>query len=463
VSSSAALALRVLRAEGPRSFAERLLGRAGEWRRTRSFSAPHAGDPPLFAAVLNLLGTPPWPHLGGVQLQLAERLAAERHRRPVALLHPRDGRYRLEFDDGERRRALDFGALAPPSSAVAARPAPAPAAPPVLFDPTFERAVRAAVTCVDAAAVHLENAAGLPLGSLAALAEEGKPWILSLHDFSLFCPRPHLMEQPADRFCRYSTDPERCAACLSHDWPVALGFQEERRALARRLLAAAAAVVHPSDFLRRQTLDLFPGLDPARHHVIAPAARLPHRALAPTTPVRPPRHLAFVGSVQPYKGAPIFEELVRRLAPDHAQVRWSVFGGGDAALLRRLRSLPGVRVRGFYRPGTLGRRLRAVRGDLALLLSPCPETYSLTLEECAAAGIPVLAFDQGAIAERVRLRGGGVLVPAEGGTEALAPRLADLLAGREPLPPAAAPTALTGDQAAVAWLALYREVQALAP
>jgi glycosyltransferase involved in cell wall biosynthesis len=142
-------------------------------------------------------------------------------------------------------------------------------------------------------------------------------------------------------------------------------------------------------------------------------------------------------------------------------VRWSVFGGGDAALLARLRSLPGVRVRGFYRPGTLPRRLRAAGVDLALLLSPCPESYSLTLEECAAAGVPVLAFDHGAVAEKIRRRGGGDLVALAGGVDALdalVARVAALLAGAEPLPPATAPAALTGGEAAAAWLALYREL-----
>lgn len=462
------LLLRVLAGEGVRGFSERVLGRVGEWRRDRSFSPARPGEP-LAAPLLNLLGTPPWPHLGGVQLQLAQRLASERAARAVALLFPRGGRFRLEHEDAGRRRALDFG--------------PAPPTPPILRSPELERAVREALARTGAAAVHLENPAGLPLASLLALAEAGPPWILSVHDFSLFCPRPHLVEEPRHAFCHYSTDPERCAACLAHDWPVARGFQESRRGLAHRLLVVAAAAVYPSDFLRRRHLELFPGLDPSRHRVIAPAVHLPRLPPAPalpsppaavrvgpdgvpgsvagahTHPVRAPRHVAFVGSVQVHKGALLFEQVVRRLAPLHPHVAWSVFGGGDAEILRRLRRLPGVRVHGFYRPGTLPGRLRRAGVDFALLASIWPESYSIALEECAAAEVPVLAFDLGAPGERVRALGGGALVPLEGGAAAFAERLAAFIDGREPLPPlrtAGAPPHPAA--AAAACLALYHEL-----
>ncbi len=296
-----------------------------------------------------------------------------------------------------------------------------------------------------APALHVEGLAGLPLGSLLHF-----PLIVSLHDFAAFCPRPHLLERPFERFCHYSRDLARCGRCLRHDWPVDDAFQGERRELARDLLERATAVIYPSDFLRRTHFELFPGLE-GTHRVVEPPAG--DGAAVRPRPPGPLRHVAYVGSVQPHKGARVFEEVVRSLAG--SGLRWSVYGGGDAEILDRLRRLPGVKVRGYYRSGTLARRLAEDRVDLALLLSTWPETFSLVLSECWTAGVPALAFDHGAIGDRIRAHGGGHLVPPEAGAEGIA---AALRAGILPEVPAAAVASLPDARsAAAACLDVYKD------
>ena len=158
----------------------------------------------------------------------------------------------------------------------------------------------------------------------------------------------------------------------------------------------------------------------------------------------------------------MFEGVVRRLPAAAApELRWSAYGGGDAELLRRLRRLPRVRVRGYYRSGSLVDRLRRDRVDLALLLSIVPESYSLALSECMAAGVPVAAFDQGAIAERIRRHGGGLLVAPEAGADGIVALLQErLAAGITAPPPRAEETAAAGvaADAADAFQEIYREL-----
>jgi glycosyltransferase involved in cell wall biosynthesis len=441
---------RVLRAEGMAALRERLSDRVRESLRRRSFHAAGnaAGLPAI--PVLNLLPTAPTPRLGGMQVQLLHRIGNEAKRRPVALLYPEASNYRLEVEAGDRRLALAIPGGPPPS-------------PVTLRDPAFERAVARAAAEVGARALHVEGLAAIPLGSLAELQRSGLALLLSVHDFSLFCPRPHLLERPQPRFCGYSRDRARCAACLAEDWPVAPGFQEERREIARGLLASAAAVVYPSDFLRRQHQELFPGLPAERQRVVEPPG--PEGTHAP--PRRGPlRHVAYIGQVLPHKGALVFEGVVRRLPPAAAPgLRWSAYGGGDAELLRRLRRLPRVRVRGYYRSGSLVDRLRRDRVDLALLLSIVPESYSLALSECMAAGVPVAAFDQGAIAERIRRHGGGLLVPPAAGADGIVSLLKERLTARtaEKLPerteePMSPMSRMTPGDAAGAFQAIYREL-----
>jgi glycosyltransferase involved in cell wall biosynthesis len=439
---------RVLRAEGLPALRDRLSDRWRERHRRRSFVA--AGSPLDLPAspVLNLLSTAPTPRLGGLQAQLLHRIESEAERRPLALLYPDSGAWRLEMAAAGRRLSLTLDGGEPPS-------------PVALADAAFERAVIRAAREVGARALHVEGLAALPLASLLALRRQGLELVLSVHDFSLFCPRPHLLESPELRFCNYSRDHRRCSRCLAADWNVPPGFQQERRALARELLLAAAAVVYPSDFLRRRHLELFPGIPPERQRVIEPSGPL---AAEPSLAGggMPVRHVAYIGKVLPHKGALVFEEVVRRMASGFPDLRWSAYGGGDPELLLRLRRLPGLRVRGYYRSGSLIDHLRRDRVDLALLLSIVPESYSLALSECLAAGVPVAAFDHGAIAERLRRHGGGLLVEPEAGAAGIAAAVAARINGlripgenRSPDDPSPAGGA---GGAAQAFADLYREL-----
>ncbi|MCP4655093.1 MAG: glycosyltransferase family 4 protein [bacterium] len=423
------LAWQVLCAEGGAGLRDRLLDRIAGWRRRRRFrlagkvcvKAGEMSDCPVpgglpATPVLNVLSTPLRPELGGVQLQLLRRLEAEAAHRSCALLCPGAGGYRLETRSGRRREVVVLEAPPPPVLR--------------LNDELFAQALRDAADWVGARVVHFEQLVGLPLGSVVELRDAGFRLVLAVHDFGLFCLRPHLLERPRLRFCDYSREATRCTRCLRRDWEVEDGFQESRREVAAELLRSAEAVVYPSDFHRRTYRELYPGLDPERQWVVEP----PSVGSRSTPPTREPpshiRHIAYVGSVKAHKGALLFEELVGRLTPDrYPDLRWTVYGGGDREILTRLRRLPGVRVRGYYRAEALPRMLCDDAVDLALLLSIWPESYALTFDECLQAGVPVIALDHGAIADRVKRHGGGILVSPSAGLSAVADCLREILNG----------------------------------
>jgi glycosyltransferase involved in cell wall biosynthesis len=417
----------VARAEGPRSTFERALDRLDEARRRalRLVSAGEFHRAVGRVGVLNLLPTPPSARLGGVQLQFARRIEAEARLRPCALLVPdRDG-WRLEASPARVALRLGVDAHAPPASA---------------RDASFEDVVRRAVELTGADVVHVENVAGLPLDGLARLAEGGSALVVSLHDFAPFCPRPLLVERPAGRFCGYERAASRCGACLAADGSGDLHAIEARRAAGARLVCAARALVFPSEFLRARFAELMPAPAGVTQAVIAPssgAARVtPSAARAPVS------HAAFIGAARPEKGLLVFEQVVEQLRA--ASVRFSAYGGGEPEALSRLRAR-GVRVCGYYRAGSLPRRLTADRVDAALLLSIGPESYGLTLDECAAAGVPAIVFEVGAPAERVRAWNAGAVVPLEAGARGVAGALSRRLP--RPAPDMALPAPWSAAQA----------------
>lgn len=445
------LAWDLLRAEGPRGLAERLADRAASLRERlgeRTVSpeglARSAGPVP----VLDVLATPLAPRFGGVPTVFGARRLEEIRLRPTALLAPEGSWWTLRATrDGRSLRARLGPVEAESNASGGMRGGVA--------------AVQQAARLVDARVVNVEGVAGWAPAALRTLVDGRRKIVLSLHDFALYCPRPNLVEEPIGRFCAYSRDADRCRACLGATWLLPPGFVETWRTEAGSLLSSADAVVYPSDFLRRRHEALFPGVRPGLERVLEP----PMPGGQPEGPTGRPRaddageppRVAFVGAYRRHKGALVFEELLRRFpAPGGVPVRWSILGSGDPALLLRARRL-GAHVAGHYRAGGLARLLRRERADLALLLSIWPETFAMTLSECRAAGVPVIAFSLGAIAERVEADGGGLLVPPEEGAEGVAALVARALAGDAAVPElrgeSAGPTAR---RAAVERIDLYR-------
>ncbi|HKR65640.1 MAG TPA: glycosyltransferase [Thermoanaerobaculia bacterium] len=289
-----------------------------------------------------------------------------------------------------------------------------------------------------ARAIHLEGTSGIALDEVLRWIDSGVRVVVSVHDFSLFCARPHLIELPMERFCFYSRDLDRCERCLRQTWDVTRDAQLARRTQARRILESATGVIFASRFLLEQHRELFAPR--------AMNAAVVEPALDGEVVQTSGRGVAFAGSVQVHKGA--------HLLPDIARGReLHVFGGGDVTLLRALRRHPNLVIHGYYRAGTLPSLL--ARHDIGLVVLPSiwPEAFCLAMSEAWLAGASVAAFDLGAPAQRIREHGGGFLAPLDSGADGLA----EIVERWREAPSALAPRVMrTPMDAAREHLALYR-------
>lgn len=375
----------VIRAEGLTSAFRRTNERIGDALRDAAARVRGVRAGTFDAAILNVAASGKALRLGGVQTQLATRLRAERDLRSVALLSPG-----LLEVTGSRRVAIGL-----------------------------ESGIREAIDVTGARAIHFEGMHDVPLPAILRLAESGIRVIISLHDFSLFCARPHLMEEPVGRFCNYSENFERCHRCLRQTWDVPAEAQQQRRELGRQILTAATGLIFPSQFLLDQHRRLF-SLPDLVAEVVEPGVPAPKLRVSGTRYA-----IAYAGSVKRHKGAHLMPELARLLG----DVDLHIFGGGDEDLLRAVRQEPNIIIHGYYRAGTLPALL--ARHDIGLVVVPSiwPETYSIVLSEAWLAGAAVAAFDLGAQAERIH-DGGGWLAPLESGAAGLAKIIDDWMAGR---------------------------------
>ncbi len=258
--------------------------------------------------------------------------------------------------------------------------------------------------------VHVHHWIRLSSNLVATAAQVGVPAIVTAHDLFTTCPRVFRLKAKGggdgDEACASPMAREVCVPCVPR-WR----FQKDdeiERSLARyradlvRELALARVVLAPSrshaDFLASML-----GFAAARIEALPHGTLVDHApGGAPPAPARGTDgklHLVSWGNLHPIKGAHLLLEALA-LADTRAGVRVHFFGEFSTPEYReRLETLArglDVVFHGGYRSGDLDHATI----DVAVLPTLARESYSFILDEAARLGVPILAADAGALAER---------------------------------------------------------------
>jgi GT2 family glycosyltransferase/glycosyltransferase involved in cell wall biosynthesis len=260
--------------------------------------------------------------------------------------------------------------------------------------------------------VHVHHLMFLPLTLPRVVREHRLPYIVTVHDFYLACPSFNLLDARTTTACCPAScgDATRTADCQralfralgdpTPDDPNA--FASRHRELGAEALRNARTVVFPSPSAERIASSILE-LDRSRHLVI------PHGYDVPAPPRNRsvstgPLRVGIVGQLAyASKGAEAYLSVIERLADEAFE--WHLFGRTDLfGFERRLAArAPRARVirHGPYERHSIVALLADAGIDVGLLLPAWPETFSYTLSELAAAGVPVVASRIGALADRL--------------------------------------------------------------
>ena len=254
-------------------------------------------------------------------------------------------------------------------------------------------------------AVELHHFLGLDPRLVAAVQQLGVPYDAYVHDYAWICPRITLIDG-SDMYCGEPAV-SVCERCIRRNGSVLFETISVRalRQRSRQWLSAARRVIAPSQDTADRLRRYMPGLaiDVVPHEIFLV------RAPRPPEPEPNVTRVAVLGAIGLHKGYKILLECARDAVARKLNLEFVLIGytEDDARLVKTGK----IFVTGEYADGEIGQLLQRERPSAIFLPSVWPETWSFTLSHAIASGLPVVAFDLGAIAERLRAAGVGSLLP----------------------------------------------------
>ncbi len=268
--------------------------------------------------------------------------------------------------------------------------------------------------------IHLHNISGCRDGLMSALAESRVPYGYTVHDLNFACPTITFLNERGV-YCGGVTDSAVCRHCLALQPEFKSVDIESWRERHRALLARAAFVIAPSPWAASMLRRYFP-----EHDVeIIPHARsegMPRDdAVSDVLPSpddgRPV--VAVLGAIGPDKGSRRLDHLVELTRARALNLRWVLIGYLDRGRDPWQSEDRVFTMHGPYDSRELAALLEHYKVRLVAYPSAGPETFSFTLSEAWASGLPVVVPPIGALAERASATGAGwVLSESEWASEA---------------------------------------------
>ncbi|MEJ2533715.1 MAG: glycosyltransferase family 4 protein, partial [Halioglobus sp.] len=238
------------------------------------------------------------------------------------------------------------------------------------------------------------------------------PTTFVLHDFFPFCP------------ALYATFGSSCQSCSAGELqecavrnPLHSFFKCEsdvhwlavRASFIEMLASDAICAIAPTQSVADRYRQLEPRLEEKTIHIVPHgldqqlSTSLKSVSLKRASDAERLR-VVVLGRMTAEKGGDLLAEIIGAVT-GFADV-W-LLGAGESG--ERFENLPSVSVVASYHKTELAALLQQVDPDLGLLLSIVPETFSYTLSELWAAGLPVLATRLGAFSDRILDGGNGWL------------------------------------------------------
>lgn len=223
------------------------------------------------------------------------------------------------------------------------------------------------------------------------------PIFLTIHDFYLICPTILLLDTNGN-YCLDNKTSEKCHHCLSVKMGYHTNFRLKWSSIISEMLKSVDLVIFPSESAQKN-------LEKEYNLLNIETKVLEHGIKTSTVDRRLIENhdldnfkVAFLGTFALHKGSRYIADVLNNA---DLSISWYLLGDIHDPILADIKKDSIYKLGGYNREN-IAEILQNLEVDLVCLLSICPETYSFTLSESWAAGIPVLVNDIGALGGRVK-------------------------------------------------------------
>ena len=281
------------------------------------------------------------------------------------------------------------------------------------YDGDFYARVKSIINELQIDLIHINHIIDFP-ADLSLIATEYRT-ITSIHDYTFVCPRNFMLDID-NKICS-NPSYNNCSRCIS---TLSEEEYELRKASVNAILTSSEKVIFPNITV----VNKFKSFYSLNNYVVNEHGivlenfknfnNYYHKYDINNL------NVAFVGSVDDHKGGKIVKEVIEK-SPNN--IKYHLFGFSNDNYFKNNNKIIN---HGRYNKFDLPSLLRKNNIDLVLFLNQVEETFSYTLSEVTLAGIPSLAFDIGAIGDRIRKNKLGWVIPITNNPSTIINKILDI-------------------------------------
>ena len=228
---------------------------------------------------------------------------------------------------------------------------------------------------------------------------------LAVHDYYILCPSHNLINDKGV-FCNIPEDLSRCNSCLNNPFHKASVFLGEKNIqIWRREWSSLIETTDRILLFSQSSKDLFLKTYPLVNksklkvvpHQLNKSLKVSYLGYKDKNYSNENIVIGVLGNITYIKGADIIKNMLEIIEATKLNIKIVIIGEYDSSYRH-----PSLKVTGRYMEKELFSLVKKNDIDIFFVSSICPETFSYTTEEILTMKYPVVCFNIGAPAERIR-------------------------------------------------------------
>ncbi|MFC1506911.1 glycosyltransferase family 4 protein [Thermoproteota archaeon] len=249
--------------------------------------------------------------------------------------------------------------------------------------------------------IHVQHCIALGFSLLETAIKRNIPILLFLHDFFFMCHNINLIKSDGER-CTGPKNEKYCMQCISTYGPSLNKIDSQEIGIKKyqyvnEILCKIDCIASPSQFVKEVFVRNFPSISEI---IVAPLG-LDLSFLKKFARKKTGKFIfGYLGAVGPHKGVHVLIEAFKNLKMKNVELR--IHGGGEVKYQEEIQQIANKDII-FFGP-YLHDRLAEILSEIDVLVLPslCNESYSFTIREALAAGIPVITSNLRSQADAIK-------------------------------------------------------------